>query len=254
MFLLRGGVTAQQIIVADGGRVSVAADGVPLEALLRRFQGLVDLRVSLQPGVGERPVTVHLELSPIVYALHQVLQAAGVDFVLTDGAPGQPMRLAVGEWPGSNVPGADPPTVSHSPVEPPAAEPVPEAEEPEHPESDASPGVDASPPPGPVIPAGVSPGQRLVQLLAPAPKARRGPLIALPFPGPDGQPHTVPYDPPPPGIARVPFPDANGNPLEFAVPLPRPGVFTLPFPGPDGQPFTVLTAPTRTAARPSGGQ
>jgi hypothetical protein len=260
LLLTRGGVTAQQIIALDGGRVSVAADGVPLEALLRRFQELINLRVSLQPGVGERPVTVRLEPSPIVYALHQILQAAGVDFVLTDGTPREPMRLAVGEWRGSSLPRSDAAAVVHSPVEPPAGEPVPDVrapnEEPERSEPDALPGAEASPPPGPVIPAGVNPGERLVQLLAPRhqPKQRLGALIALPFPGPNGQPLTVPHDPPPPGVARVPFPDANGNPIEFVVPPLKPGVFTLPFLGPDGRPFTVLTTPTSTAARPSGGR
>lgn len=258
LLLMRGEVAAQQIIPVDGGRVSVAAEGVPLETLLRSFGEFVDLRVSLQPGVGERTVTVNLEPSPIVHALHHVLQVAGVDFVLSEGAANQPIRLTVGEWRGSNVPGSDrPAVVAHVPAEPPTGEPVPDGpapnEEPEHPEPDASRGADAAPAPGPVMPAGISPAQRLVHLLAPArrPNARRGTLIALPFPGPDGQPQTVPYDPPPPGIARVPFPDANGNPLEFVVPPSTPGIITLPFPGPDGRPATVVV-PLARPARPDG--
>jgi hypothetical protein len=107
----------------------------------------------------------------------------------------------------------------------------------------------------PVIPPGMSPEQRLVQLLAPTTRAKvpAGALIALPFLGPDGQPYTVQNILPPPGIARFPFPDpTTGQPLEVVVRPSKPGILTLPFLGPDGLPYTVPATPRVPNRRPGG--
>jgi hypothetical protein len=252
-------VAAQQIIRAEGGRVSVAADGVPLQKVLDRFAELVELKVWVRHGVGERVVTVAVEPLPAAVALSRVLLSAGVDFVISGDGTNQPIRLVVGDSKGPEAAAvltgaADPPVVEavNEPEEGGVGEKPEKSEEDRANQAEA---IEAGTRLGPVIPPGFSPEQRLVQLLAPPPRAKvpLGAPIALPFPGPDGQLYTVQNVPPPPGIARFPFPGVNGAPLEVVVPPPKPGVFTLPFLGPDGQPHTVPAAPVPVPGRSPGG-
>jgi hypothetical protein len=255
LFLPQSDTAAQTLRPAEEGFVSVTAEGVPLEDLLRQFSAIAALRLWLQPGLGDRLVSVSSEPVAIVEALRRVLRAADVDFVLSGGVDGRPIRLVVGESNAPEVTALQSDPVSYANEEPMAAS-TEDGVEPEVESASDAPPLQAGGPLGPEIPSGISPADRLVQLLAPTgrPKAGPGEWLTLPFLRPDGQPYTVQNIPPPAGVARLPFPDANGQPLEIFVPPPTPGVFTVPFPGPDGQPYTFSFAPPPVSRRPPGGR
>ena len=160
---------------------------------------------------------------------------------MAGGAANQPMRLVIGNPKGPEA--VAPAGRTESRVIEPVTEPVSEPE--------AIPASDL----GPVIPSGMTPAARLVQLLSPSarPKPAVGAPIALPFIGPDGQPYTVQNYKPPPGIVQLPFPDASGRLLEVVVPPTKPSIFSLPFPVPDLQLSPVPGAPVRAPARRPGG-
>ena len=259
MFLVRSEAAGQQIVSADGGRVSVAAQEIPLQKLLDRFAELGNLSLWVQPGVGERVVTIDVDPLPIADALRRVLISADVDFVMSGGGANEPIRLVIGD---SNAPEAAMTGTAESPIVEPLGQPettfVTEEPEEEREEDRATPAQPtAMGTQGGAAMSGTSPAERLVQLLAPTGQAKPAPgtPIALPFLGPDGKPYTVQYNPPPPGFARLPFPDANGEPLlQVIVQTSPPGQIALPFLGPDGQPYTVPAPPAPISKPPGGGR
>jgi hypothetical protein len=190
---------AQSIVRSADGRVSLVADAVPLALLLDRFAQLIDLKPSVQPGLGDRLVTVKLDSLPIPAALEQVLLAADVDYVLAGGGDG-PVRIAVRD--------SQPPKelLTRESAQKPTEDPTPVGEQPS------------------TRPTDLAAAERLVELLAPAPRRKPvpGESVVLPFPGTDGNPETVVYSPPPPGTARLPFPGPDGEPLTVVRPPEMP--------------------------------
>lgn len=205
-FLASVPAAAQSVVRGTDGRVSVVAEAIPLATLLDRFAQLVDLQASVQSGLSDRLVTVKLESLPIPAALEQILIAAEVDFVLVGGAGG-PVRIAVRD---SRVPKESPAVPAD----------VARVGDPRQQQVDDAGSVGEE---SPTSLSDFAAAERLAQLLAPTQrKSSPGESVVLPFPGPDGNPQTVVYSPPPPGTARLPFPGPDGEPLTVVGPPAKP--------------------------------
>jgi hypothetical protein len=192
--------------VSKDGRLSVRAAGVSLGTLLHDVAAAAGIdKLSIDPAVESQRVTVTLTSVPVGEGVVQILGQAAVPFALWGTDDPRSMRLFAGgaeflekaqaqaavSEPGRRS-GAD--TVEQG-VEEPVPDPEPDEAE-RHQQLDA-----------------------LNKALAPQPRIPGTP-VALPFPGPDGEP-------------LMSMPAVPGQPV------------ALPFPGPDGQPLMVspLTKP-----------
>lgn len=86
---------AQMVTYHDDQTVTIRAEGVPIATLLSEIARVYPLtRLTMQPGVDERPVSIALERVPPAMALVAILKASGLDFAMFG------RRIVVGDWTG----------------------------------------------------------------------------------------------------------------------------------------------------------
>jgi hypothetical protein len=176
--LIAASLSADQAITVHDGTVSVEFESVPLSDALRAVGEVAPYqKLVIDSSASGRQVSVKIERAAVPDALKRILESAGVNYVLSGGAPGKPIRLIVGDSAGGIPSDAPVPgsinvvdqlpafTASAPPVEEPRS-----ASATERAAADRALQFVLTQPPGMVSP---------------------GSTVELPFPGPDGALITV---------------------------------------------------------------
>lgn len=98
VIVLAGAISAsaQSISESGPGRISVEAEQVPLDTLLKELGEIATLeKVIIAPEVENRPVTLTISDVPIKDAIEKILEAADVNHAVW-GGDGEPFRIYAG--------------------------------------------------------------------------------------------------------------------------------------------------------------
>ena len=210
VLVLCGVASAQTVITAPDGTISVEMSNVPLASALRALSGIASFQVlAFDRDAESLPVTVRLTQATALQALVKILDSAGVNYVLTAGPDGRRGRLVVSRR-GVAV-------VNERVMD----EPLPRVQNPAEGQPSDDKIIEA------VHAAESDAREKALQqtiVVLPPPNPRAVGFVELPFPRPDGSPQIVLL--PPPGANVVsPLPGAS------AAPQPVPAS-TAPQPGP----------------------
>jgi hypothetical protein len=218
VFLPAARTSAQTVVAEEGGLVRIAAHQVPLTVVLNELGQVTPLVLKVDPRVGERPVDATLESVSPLEALVTVLRSLNVDYAVSGGTPGVPIRVVVGNANAadevavtrSQLPAAKPGSLQTAPDESLSPEPASDG--------DYQTAVNADLSPSPEYPKELATPEFLLQLLSGPPRAPNRGLITLPIPGPDGKPLGFWNDAPPGDSIPLPFPGPDGSQMT----IPRP--------------------------------
>ena len=226
--LVPSSALAQTVTPVDG-LVRITAVQVPLNTVLEELGRVTPLVLKIDPAVGERIVDVQLDPMPPTAALRAILQTLDINYALSGGTLGAPIRLlaSVSSGPASASDRGGAPAGPNAPALPaetdastsPVAEPdlsLAESRRDDEPESaiaETPEGTDAG------VHTAIS-LDYLNRLLSGTPRAPRTGVIELPITGPDGKPLRYESEVPPTDSIPLPFIGPDGLPV--SVPRPSP--------------------------------
>jgi len=219
-FLPAARASAQTVLAEEGGLVRLAAHQVPLTIVLKELGQVTPLVLKVDPRVGERAVDATLESVSPLEAIVTVLRSLDVDYAVSGGTPGVPIRIVVG-----NANAAEEVAITRSQLRAAKSQPALEVapDEPLSPEpasdGDYQTAVTADVSPSPEYPKELATPEFLLQLLSGPPRAPNRGFVTLPVPGPDGKPLGFWNDAPPGDSIPLPFPAPDGSQMT----IPRPG-------------------------------
>jgi hypothetical protein len=204
-------------------------------------------------------VTIRLENVRGLFAIARVLDASGVDYVMSFGPVAEGSKLVVTA---GDLKSAIPLHATADPDDPPdATAAAPVAEEPEKsedPDDDEEEntqggvvglGAAATGP----VPGSLTAAQILQLITPPGGRPLEHGLVQLPFFDANGKPITMMRTGGRRSVVALPFPDATGQQLMQPIPPQTvpPGFVAPPFPGPDGNQLLVPIQPTTPPAPPA---